>query len=235
MIPMAAFPKKITIIAWLFLIAVVSVAAYSKYTDDLAKKSTTTGFMFGGVPAKIGQPTSDGHESPNSNVTMPNTESNSTIFLPPAADSGVPKKSYNEFIASLPATTNLLLPDKLPRGLVPTNAVGSNPAYFILIDYSSKGYDTLAQSELGLQITSTSQDPYPQNITVGGTHFKIGNWSAFYDPKAPEFEPEYIQLYGHTCGLLNVRVGSMNYQFRAIPDITYDELIQIVENMKPVQ
>jgi hypothetical protein len=94
---MEAFPKKITIIAWLFLIAVVSIAAYTKYTDDLAKKSTANSYM-GGIPTKIGQPTSDGHEPLNSTITIPDTESNSTIFLPPAADSGVPKKSYNEFI-----------------------------------------------------------------------------------------------------------------------------------------
>ncbi len=231
---MAAFPKKITIMAWLFLLTVVSLAAYTKYTDDLAKKNTANSYMGGVVLNKIGQPTSDGRELFNS-TTTPQTEGNdTTIFLPPAADSGVPKKSYNEFTTSLPTTSHILLPDKLPRGLVPTNVVGSDPQYLVLIDYSSKGYDTLAQSELTLQITSTSQDPYPQNITVGGSFFKIGNWTAFYDPSAPEFEPEYIQLYGHTCGLLNVRVGTTNYQFRAIPDITYDELIQIVTNMKPL-
>lgn len=153
------------------------------------------------------------------------------IYVPPPIDLGIPKTSYKDFINSVPSTSNILLPDKLPRGLIPTNVIG-DLNNFIVIDYSSNGYDTIAKSELTLQITSTIGDPYPQNATKGGTFFKIGTWSAFYNPVAPEFEPEYTQLYGNTCRLLNVRIGTTNYQFRAIPDITYDELLQIVTDMK---
>ena len=152
-------------------------------------------------------------------------------YAPPPIDSMIPKTSYNDFIASVPTTSKILLPDKLPKNLLPTNVVG-NLNNFVVILYSSNGYDTISKSELTLQITSTIEDPYPKNVTKGGTFFKIGDWSAYYNPIAPEFEPEYIQLYGNTCRLLNVRVGNTNYQFRAIPDITYDELIQIVSNMK---
>ena len=138
LIRMAAFPKKITIMACLFLLAVVSIAAYTKYTDDLAKKTTANSF-FGDVfpiltsepttnmtaiqivianaSRPIGQPTSDGHELLNSTTTPQIADSNVTLGVPPAIDLGVPKKAYNEFTAALPATSHILLPDKLPMGL----------------------------------------------------------------------------------------------------------------------
>ncbi len=230
LIRMVAFPKGITIMACLFLLAVVSIAAYAKYTDDLAKKITANSYMGGIVRIP-------------SDVNDVNWTTDGLLFMPPEPD--YPFTSYDKFVSSLPTNrsfiadsplgTKLLLPEYLPNNLKPTGVYGIVGGNVILFTYSANGYNGLSESELVIQITSTPTDPYLQSTVINGTHVNIGQWTAYYNPAAPEFEPEYINLYGHTCGLLNVRVGTLNYQFRAIPDIAYDELIQIVENMKPVR
>lgn len=113
--------------------------------------------------------------------------------------------------------------------MIKDNKIG-NLAVFL---YSNKGIDRIATAELAFEVSPMEGIPFdPRNSK--GIFTMINGWPAYYDEHAPVYYNEYQEIYGPYSLLINLQIGSLNYNFRAEPALSFDDMIKIIESMKPI-
>lgn len=133
----------------------------------------------------------------------------------------------------------LFLPTFLPNGLKPTAAYAvisngkvGNIAIFV---YSNKGLDKIENAELTIEVYPSEDLPFDFKSTKGGVFTTINGWKVYYKEEAPVGHEEYQQLYGPYARLISVYINGMNYLYRGAPPLTIQDMIKIVESMKPMK
>lgn len=133
----------------------------------------------------------------------------------------------------------LFLPIFLPNGLEPTaaytvisNGKGGHIAIFV---YSNKGLDKIENAELTIEVYPSEDLPFDPKSTKGGVFTTINGWKVYYNEEAPVGHEEYQQLYGPYARLISVYINGMNYLYRGAPPLTIQDMIKIVESMKPMK
>ncbi|MBS7631784.1 hypothetical protein KEJ47_09520 [Candidatus Bathyarchaeota archaeon] len=128
---------------------------------------------------------------------------------------------------------NLYLPSNLPDNLTPTVAwtTSTQRASYVFV-FSKSGSRNLETAELIMElIPSSSLIFYREKETDILT--EINGWEVFMCEDAYVGFKEYATKYGtQYAKLICVRIGSLNYLFRAEPSITMNELIDVVKSMK---
>ena len=128
---------------------------------------------------------------------------------------------------------NLYLPSNLPDNLTPTVAwTTSNQRASYVFVYSKSGSRNLETAELTMElIPSSSLIFYKEKETDILT--EINGWEVFMCEDAYVGYEGYATKYGtQYAKLICVKIGSLNYLFRAEPSIQMNEMIDIVKSMK---
>jgi len=184
---MVAPPTKIAIMACLVLLAVVSVAAYTRYTDDLANKITTNGYMGPYIPINL-QPFSPA----NGGVSVINLSTNQTESSPQKpvdyidiyttkdyqnfvykAGTNLTIPLYLKLISHTKSTANVTIDPHNPFTVFCSQSLGFNKGEICLNDYMKYDYNgtleltngTLAKVMLTISIPSGLW-PYPETTHI---------------------------------------------------------------------
>ncbi|MEM3069922.1 MAG: hypothetical protein QW638_03320 [Candidatus Bathyarchaeia archaeon] len=162
------------------------------------------------------------------------------VVKPPAPFPGV--KVPFEVVARAWSARNitLFLPTILPNGLKPIAAYvvidkSGNIGNVAIFLYSNKSRDRIETAELAIEVYPAEDLPFDPKSTKGGVFTTINGWKVYYNEEAFVGHEEYQQLYGPYARLISVYINGRNYLYGGAPPLTIQDMIKIVESMKPMK
>lgn len=134
----------------------------------------------------------------------------------------------------------LYLPTYLPKGLKLTAIYGKvlngEVGTIIVVVYSNTGTKKIYSAELTIQVIPLPGIPYHVTNSSKEKMMKINGLDVYLDTKSPYWDPygEYSKKYGDYCIIADIQIGTLNYQYCFAPIFSEDEIVSILESMKPV-
>lgn len=135
----------------------------------------------------------------------------------------------------------LYLPTYLPKNLrltaVYAKVLNGEVGNIIVLVYSNTNDKGIYSAEFTMEVEPLPEIPWHVSNSSRQKMIKVNGLDMFLDTRAPYFDPygEYYKKYGvEYCIIADVKIDKLVYGYCFAPIIDVDEIVKILESMKPV-